>query len=189
MDNTKDVISGGVIGRVTAYHPPKGNKDDGSDKKAGRCFCERHKGKRMEMFERHTVDVEVVTEQKTTIWEAVPCFMYAQGIIDHGFKQNDKVYIQFINNDLSHPIAIAYYREPTRLDGFWNSLKYSMANFVQEYVIDAIQPDALVESATGVSSDVEVPVAETPVTTTDTTKNVTTTTTTPPNVTAVKERT
>lgn len=196
MSNTKDVISGGVIGRVVRYHPPKGNAPelDGSDKKAGRCFCSRHKGRRMEMFERHTVDVEVTTEMKTTVWEAVPCFMYAQGIIDHGFRENDKVYIQFINNDLSHPVAIAYYRPPTKLDNFWNSLKFSMANFVDEYIISAIQPESLAESATGVSNDVEVPVEETPpaidTEASTATKNVITTTTTPPmQITATKERT
>lgn len=138
-ENTRDQINGGIIGIVINYHPPKGggSDQDGTDKKAGRCFCDRHNGERMKMYERHTVDVEIVTEKKKEIWNAVPCFMYAQGIIDHGFKKNDKVFINFINNDLAYPVAIAYYRNPKRLDNFWNSLKYSMANFVQEYVVDA----------------------------------------------------
>lgn len=197
MDNTKDIISGGVIGRVLRYHPPKGNapEKEGSDKKAGRCFCSRHNGQRMEMFERHTVDVEIVTERQKTEWKAVPCFMYAQGIIDHGFKENDKVYIQFINNDLSHPVAIAYYRPPNKLDNFWNSLKYSMANFVQEYVVDAINPESLVSSsqATGdeeiiASEDLSNVETPEPATISESTKNVMTASTTPPKVTSTKER-
>lgn len=141
-EQTRDMSGmGGIIARVINYHPPKGGgsgEDAGSDAKAGRCFCDRHKGNRMKIEERHTVDIEIVTEKKTDIWNAVPCFMYAQGIIDHGFQKNDKVFIQFVNGDRSQPVAVAYYRPPGTLDQFWNSMKYTMAGFMMDYVFDSI---------------------------------------------------
>lgn len=124
-----EIRSNGHIGKVVNYHGFTGTKD-----KAGPCGCDRHKGKKMELYERHSVDVDVLLESKMQRLLSVPCFMYAQGIIDKGFVKNDRIYIQYINGDLTMPVATAYYREPEGLEIFWNNLKYS----VGKYVIDLL---------------------------------------------------
>ena len=115
------------IGKVVNYHGVTGTKDE-----AGECECDRHKGKKMKLSERHSVDVDVLIENKVQRWNAVPCFIYAQGLIDKGFVPNDRVYIQFINGDNQMPVATAYYREPKGLTIFWQNLKHRVGNYVLE---------------------------------------------------------
>lgn len=119
--------SNGHIGKVVNYHGFTGTKD-----KAGPCGCERHQNQVMELYERHSVDVDILMESKIQRLHSVPCFMYAQGIIDKGFEKNDRVFIQYINGDMTMPVATAYYREPEGLEIFWNNLKYSVGKFVTE---------------------------------------------------------
>jgi hypothetical protein len=78
---------------------------------------------------RHSVDVEVRQGTQTTKYYRVPCFVYAQGLIDHGLVPNDRVWVQFINGDKGRPIVTAYYREPSQLDMFWEDLKYDIGDF------------------------------------------------------------
>lgn len=115
------------IGKVVNYHGVTGTSD-----KAGPCDCDRHKGKKIKMSERHSVDVDVLIENKVQRFNSVPCFMYAQGIIDKGFVANDRVFITFINGDSQMPIATAYYREPNGLTLFWQNLKHRVGNYVLE---------------------------------------------------------
>lgn len=115
------------IGKVVNYHGVTGTA-----KKAGPCDCDRHKGKKMKLSERHSVDVDVLIENKVQRFNSVPCFIYAQGVIDKGFVKNDRVYINFINGDSQMPIATAYYREPDGLTIFWQNLKHRVGNYVLE---------------------------------------------------------
>lgn len=129
QDNNDKKALGGIIGRVIDYHPPVG-----TDSKPGKCRCSRHNGDYMEIFERHSVDVEIISEKKKEYLYAVPCLMYAQGIIDQGFVRDDKVFISFVGGDRNHPVAIAYYRPPNKIDFFWNNLKYSMSTYVSDFI-------------------------------------------------------
>ena len=129
QDNNDKKSGGGIIGRVIDYHPPVG-----TDSKPGKCRCSRHNGDYMEIFERHSVDVEIISEKKKEYLYAVPCLMYAQGIIDQGFVRDDKVFISYIDGDKNHPVAIAYYRPPNKIDFFWNNLKYSMSTHISDFI-------------------------------------------------------
>ncbi|HHT7153286.1 hypothetical protein P4388_33960 [Bacillus thuringiensis] len=126
-DRASERRSYGLIGKVTDYHPNTGTKTEG-----GNCNCSRHKGGKIEVWERHTVDVDVLQGNKIQHLCAVPCFVYSQGVIDKGFVKNDRVWIQFINGDPSMPIATAYYREPDQLELFWNNLKIRVAGFFDD---------------------------------------------------------
>lgn len=126
-DRASERRSDGLIGKVVNYHPNTGTKNEG-----GPCNCSRHKGGKIEVWERHTVDVDVLQGNKVQRLSAVPCFVYSQGIIDKGFVKNDRVWIQFINGDTSMPIATAYYREPDQLELFWNNLKIRVAGFFED---------------------------------------------------------
>lgn len=101
-------------------------------KAGGVCRCGRHKGEKIEVWEQHTVDVDVLQGNKIQKLYAVPCFVYSQGVIDKGFTKNDRVWIQFINGDPSMPIATAYYREPDQIELFWNNLSIRVAGFFEE---------------------------------------------------------
>jgi|SRR5579875_522350 len=104
-----DKSSPGLIGYVTKYYP---------------------NDHRFPKEQRHTVDVDVKMGTKTTSFKQVPCFVYGQGLIDHGLAVNDRVWVQFINGDHKAPIVTAYYREPSQLDLFWNDLKYGISDFL-----------------------------------------------------------
>ena len=91
------------------------------------CKCERHAGEKLEEDERHSIDVEITTGDKTEILHSVPCFVYSQGVIHNGFLRDDRVLIQYMDGDKTMPIASAYYREPSQLDVFWNDFKQRVA--------------------------------------------------------------
>ncbi|SFJ66049.1 hypothetical protein SAMN02799624_05432 [Paenibacillus sp. UNC496MF] len=103
-----DLSSPGLIGYVTKYYGPNHFNDPAIN---------------------HTVDVEVRTGQQVTKYNNVPCFVYSQGIIDHGLSENDRVWIQFINGDQKQPIVTAFYRDPSQAEMFWNDLKYGVSEF------------------------------------------------------------
>ena len=122
----------GLIGKVAYYHPNTTYCECGATDKDGN---ERHpKGGKTPLppHERHTVDVDVLLGNKMQRLYSVPCFEYSQGLIDKGFKKNDRVWIEFINGDPNMPIVTAYYREPDQLDLFFNNLKYRVAEFFDE---------------------------------------------------------
>ncbi|OXB94746.1 hypothetical protein [Parageobacillus galactosidasius] len=115
----------GLIGHVINYHP-----------ESYQCDCEEHgPGVKLKDFERHTVDVKVLMGKKEQILKRVPCFVYSQGLISHGLRRNDRVWIEFINGDPSMPVVTAYYREPSQLQLFWNTFKYALSNIFQEFRI------------------------------------------------------
>lgn len=122
----------GHIGKVVNYHPNTGKKKSDGSVEGGICPCDRHLGGKMEAYEMHTVDVDVLRGSKMERMCAVPCFVYSQGVIDKGFVKNDRVWIQYINGDSTMPIATAYYREPAQLELFWNNLRYRVAGFFGE---------------------------------------------------------
>lgn len=113
--------SQGHIGKVVNYHPNQ-----------GKCDCDRHNNATIETSERHSVDVDVLLGSKLQRLNSVPCFVYAQGLIDKGFKRNDRIWIQYVNGDPNLPVATAYYRDPGQLELFFNNLKYRVANFMDE---------------------------------------------------------
>lgn len=112
-----EASAGAHIGVVINYH---GNVTS--------CKCERHKSDTIEEDERHSVDVEIQAGDKKEILYSVPCFVYAQGVIDHGFVKDDRVLIQYINGDRTMPVASSYYREVGQLELFWNSFKEKAAS-------------------------------------------------------------
>jgi hypothetical protein len=112
----------GLIGHVINYHP-----------ESYECDCEEHgPGVKLKDFERHTVDVKVLMGKKEQVLKRVPCLVYAQGVIGNGLRRNDRVWVEFINGDPSMPVVTAYYREPSQLQLFWNTFKYSLSNALQE---------------------------------------------------------
>lgn len=131
-DHANERMSIGHIGKVVYYHPNSGSKLADGTIVPGVCSCGRHEGKKMEFYELHTVDVDVLEGTKMQRLQAVPCFVYSQGLIDKGFVKNDRVWIQYINGDPAYPVATAYYREPDQLELFWNNLKHRVASFVDE---------------------------------------------------------
>lgn len=122
-----EMYTHGVIGKVVHYHP-----------KANVCDCPRHRenGGALPKEEMHSVDVDVLSGTKIERLYGVPCFVYSQGVIDHGFKPNDRVYIQFVNGDKQYPIAIAYYREPDTLELFWNNLRFGVGRIFKSLLPD-----------------------------------------------------
>lgn len=122
----------GMIGKVVNYHPNTGKRNPDGTYEGGICNCDRHQGSKMEAHEMHTVDVDVLRGTKMERLFSVPCFEYSQGLIDQGFRKNDRVWIQFINGDPSLPVVTAYYREPDSLDLFWNNLKFSVASIFDQ---------------------------------------------------------
>lgn len=122
----------GNIGKVVNYHPNTGRRNKNGTFDGGICNCDRHDGAKMASHEMHTVDVDVLLGSKMQRLYSVPCFVYSQGLIDKGFQKNDRIWIQYINEDSSLPVATAYYREPDQLDLFWNNLKHRVAGFFDE---------------------------------------------------------
>jgi hypothetical protein len=111
IEGALDLSSPGLIGYVTAYYGESHFVDPAL---------------------RHTVDVEVRTGQQVTTYKNVPCFVYSQGIIDHGLSVNDRVWVQFIGGDKKQPIVTAFYRDPSQLTMFWNDLRYGVSSFLKE---------------------------------------------------------
>jgi hypothetical protein len=117
-EGARDTSTSGLIGYVTTYYPNAHFFED-KDKKV----------KELPAEQRHTVDVEVRQGTKSTMYYRVPCFVYGEGLIDHGLQPNDRVWVQFVNGDKGRPIVTAYYREPGSLDLFWNDLKFAIGDF------------------------------------------------------------
>lgn len=122
----------GNIGKVVNYHPNTGKKKADGTFEGGICNCDRHQGKKIEAYEMHSVDVDVLMGSKMQRLYSVPCFVYNQGVIDKGFVKNDRVWIQYVDGDVNLPVATAYYREPDQLELFWNNLRYRVAGFFDE---------------------------------------------------------
>lgn len=116
-----DLRTPGLIGYVVNYH-----------RQANTCDCNRHKGEPISEESWHTVDVDVYQGKKKERYLDVPCFVYAQGIIDKGLVENDRVWVQFINGDPQYPVVTAYYRHPSGLEQFFNNLKYAISDFFGE---------------------------------------------------------
>jgi hypothetical protein len=122
----------GLIGKVAYYHPNTTFCACGSTDADGNVRHPEGGNTKLPEKERHSVDVDVLMGNKMQRWYSVPCFEYTQGVIDKGFKKNDRVWIQFVNGDPKLPIVTAYYREPDQLDLFFNNLKYRVAGFFDE---------------------------------------------------------
>jgi len=117
-----DRRTSGLIGYVVNYHRPNDT-----------CDCNRHKGATIDKSSWHTVDVQVNQGNRVKEYHDVPCFVYSQGIIDRGLKENDRVWIQFINGDPSLPIVTAYYREPSYETNIFRKLYYAVSDFFDDF--------------------------------------------------------
>ena len=137
-DRASERRSHGMIAKVVNYHPNTGKKKADGTMEGGKCNCDRHEGKKIEAYEMHSVDVDVLQGSKMQRLYSVPCFVYSQGVIDKGFVKNDRVWIQYINGDVSLPVATAYYREPDQLELFFNNLRYQVAGFFDELLPKSI---------------------------------------------------
>jgi hypothetical protein len=113
-----DTRTSGLIGYVVNYH-----------RQGSSCNCKRHAGTSIEKSTQHTVDIHISQGNRVKEFHDVPCFVYSQGIIDRGLKENDRVWVQFINGDPSTPIVTAYYREPSVEEKFLRNLVYSIGDF------------------------------------------------------------
>jgi hypothetical protein len=113
-----DLRTPGLIGYVINYHR------EGSD-----CNCARHNGVEIKPETRHTVDLVVYQGQKKQEFYEVPCMVYSQGFFDHGLEVNDRVWVQFLNGDINHPVVTAYYRNPSGLDMLVNNFKFAVSDF------------------------------------------------------------
>lgn len=122
----------GLIGKVAFYHPNADICNCGATDSSGADRHPKGSNTKIEPWERHTVDVDVLMGSKMQRLYSVPCFVYSQGVIDKGFVKNDRVWIQFINGDTNMPVATAYYREPDQLEVFWNNLKLKVAGFFDD---------------------------------------------------------
>ncbi|QHW35653.1 hypothetical protein GZH47_32665 (plasmid) [Paenibacillus rhizovicinus] len=112
-----DTRTSGLIGYVVNYH-----------RQADTCSCKRHQGASIEKSTQHTVDIHVNQGNRVKEFHDVPCFVYSTGIIDKGLKENDRVWVQFINGDASTPIVTAYYREPSVESRFFRNLFYAVGD-------------------------------------------------------------
>ncbi|ECP9029741.1 hypothetical protein FU976_07965 [Campylobacter jejuni] len=124
--------SQGLIGKVAFYHGNTTFCECGSTDAQGNIRHPDGAKTKLPAEERHTVDVDVLLGNKLQRLYSVPCFVYSQGLIDKGFKKNDRVFIQYINGDPKMPVATAYYREPDQLDLFFNNMKYRVAEFFDD---------------------------------------------------------
>ncbi|WP_245628918.1 hypothetical protein [Alicyclobacillus shizuokensis] len=116
-----DTHTSGLIGYVVNFHPA-----------ADICNCSRHKGAKIEKDVWHTADIDVFMGRKYQRYVDVPCFVYSQGILDHGLKPNDRVWVEFIGGDKSHAVITAYYRDPSGLEVLVNDFQIGVANFVSK---------------------------------------------------------
>lgn len=108
----------GLIGYVVRYHP-----------ESLQCNCSEHGiGVPVKDTERHTADVVVTMGKKEQMLKRVPCMVYSQGLISNGLVEGDRVWVQFVNGDISYPVITGYYREPSQLQILTNTFKYSVAN-------------------------------------------------------------
>jgi hypothetical protein len=124
--------SHGLIGKVAFYHGNTTFCECGATDAEGNIRHPEGAKTKLPPEERHTVDVDVLLGNKMQRLYSVPCFVYAQNLIDKGFVKNDRVFIQYVNGDPKLPVATAYYREPGQLDLFWNNLKYRVAEFFDD---------------------------------------------------------
>jgi len=111
-EKAKEQVNFGLIGHVIEYYPETFSNE--------------------KLNQNHTADVKVLLGKKEQILYRVPCFVYGDGFFSHGLKKNDRVWVEFINGDTTYPVITAYYREPTQLQLFVNSLKYGIASFFSE---------------------------------------------------------
>lgn len=108
----------GLLGYVVRYHP-----------ESLQCTCSEHGlGVKVEDTERHTADIVVNMGKRDQMLKRVPCMVYSQGLISNGLVEGDRVWVQFVNGDISHPVITGYYREPSQLEIVTNTFKYSVAN-------------------------------------------------------------
>jgi hypothetical protein len=107
----------GVIGHVQAYHPiiddvirwlKNGNKEKAA-------------------ATGNTADVKAIIGKRTETYKNVPVCVYSQEIVQGGLEKNTRVWIEFINGDLQHPIITSVYYPPTAFDYITNAFTFGVA--------------------------------------------------------------
>lgn len=109
-----DARFGGQIGHIVNYHTD-----------TERCDCSRHKGEKINNITRNTMDIYLSQGRRKKVYYDVPCFIFNPGLISKGYREGDRVWVQFINGDLSMPLVTGYYREPFVEDNFTTKSSYS----------------------------------------------------------------
>lgn len=108
---SKEQSQFGVIGRVVEYYPPTLTS-------------------RPEI--EHTADVRVMMGAKSQVLKRVPCFVYGSSAFDYGLYKNDRVFINFMDGDLQHPVITGYYREPKLGQRFFNTIQYGVSKVLED---------------------------------------------------------